>query len=446
MKGKGQGKYAQVNLLRKSLMEQLNPKEPLLILARRIPWDTLCAKYYGCYAGTGRPAKPIRLMLGLLLLKQLENLSDERLIEKWVQNPYYQSFCGVHEFQWKFPCDPSDLTYFRRRIGQEGCEQLFKVSVELHEDKAKEADVVIDSTVQEKAVTFPTDTKLHIKIISKCKIIARKESIALRRSFVHELPELLRTVRFCNGKKAAHKQRRAKKRLKTIAGILVRELSRKLTGTIICNYSEELALFKQVLFQDRKTKNKVYSLHEPQVACIAKGKLHKKYEFGSKVSIAMTKMTGIIVGVAHFLGNPYDGDTLDNTLNSIKSTTGQLPTTVFTDRGYRGRETVQGVKVSIPSSPSKTATAEEKDLVRKNFGRRSAIEPVIGHLKSDFRLARNYLKGAIGDVLNLILAATAFNLRKWMRALPLCLFLGLQGLFTEVFAERGGLADCVKTV
>jgi Transposase domain (DUF772). len=223
MKGKEQGKYAQGNLLQKTLMEQLNPQEPLLILARRIPWEDLCTEYSQYYAETGRRAKPVRLMLGLLLLKHLENLSDERLVQKWVQNPYYQAFCGFHEFQWKFPCDPSDLTYFRRRIGQEGCERLFKVSVTLHESRAKEADVVVDTTVQEKAVTFPTDSKLRLKIICKCRAIAKSEGIVLRRSFSRELPTLLRIIRFCQGKKTAHNARRAKKRLKTIAGILVRD-------------------------------------------------------------------------------------------------------------------------------------------------------------------------------------------------------------------------------
>ena len=217
---------------------------------------------------------------------------------------------------------------------------------------------------------------------------------------------------FCIGKKAAHKQHRAKKRLKTIAGVLVRELSHKLAGQSLAKYTEELVLVKRVLLQNRKTMDKINSLHEPQVACIAKGKQHKKYEFVSKVSIAMTKITGLIGG--------------------------QLPTTVFADRGYRGREAVQGVKILIPSASSKPATVEEKELTRKNFGRRSAIEPVIGHLKSDFRLARNYLKGAIGDVLNLLLAATGFNLRKWMRALSLCLFWGLHRIFSGLFAEREG--------
>jgi Transposase DDE domain. len=199
-----------------------------------------------------------------------------------------------------------------------------------------------------------------------------------------------------------------------------------------------LNIFDRVLQQNQKSRHKIYSLHEPQVACIAKGKQHKKYEFGSKVSLAMTKQSGVLVGVAHFWGNPYDGDTLDKTLDSIRSTTGQLPATIFADRGYRGRNTVQGVTVSLPKAPCKTATAPQKRLARKNFGRRSAIEPVIGHLKSDFRLARNYLKGAVGDVMNLLLAATAFNLRKWMRGLPVCLF------FAFLSVLRVNYADCME--
>ena len=427
MKGKEQPRHPQLNFFNNTLIDLLDPRNPVLLLAKEIPWDALCERSGAYYSDRGRPAKPIRLMIGLLLLKYIFDLSDEALIKTWIENPYHQRFCGLHEFQWKAPCDPSDMTYFRNRIGKEGCGILFKLSVDIHGDDAKESEVIIDSTVQEKEITFPTDDKLHGTIIKKCRKIAKDEGIGLRRSYTREEKALLRTIRFSKGKKTAKKKKKAKKRLKTIAGDLVRELGRKLSDDAIARYKDELGLFERVLAQEKGTKNKVYSLHEPQVVCIAKGKKHKKYEFGSKASIAMTKMSAIIVGVASFTDNIYDGDTLSDTLDDIRYSTGLLPDTVYTDRGYRGRGTVQGVTIKIPGTPKKNATQKEKKKARVDFGRRSAIEPVIGHCKKDHRLCRNKLKGAIGDAINLLMAATAFNMKKWMRrALALCLFFVLQ--------------------
>lgn len=435
MKGKQQGKIPQCSLMQKTLMEQLNPKDPLILLAKRIPWNVLEKEYAGFYAETGRPSKPIRLMLGLLLLKHVENLSDGRLMESWVRNPYYQAFCGFHEFQWRFPCDPSDISYFRKRIGEKGCTELFKMSVELHGEKALDPEVVLDTTVQEKAITFPTDARLHFKIIGKCLNIARTEGIQLRRTFRRELRKNARTIRFFRNSKHVQAQRKARKRVQTIAGVLVRELTRKLNPSDLPKYADALSLFSRVQSQKKNTKNKIYSLHEPQVACIAKGKENRKYEFGSKVSIAMTRTHNIIVGAANFQGNPYDGDTVAKTIASIREVTGKAPERIIADRGYRGRSDVDGTRISIPDTPSKAATACQKQKKRRDFGRRCAIEPVISHMKFNFRMGRNYLKGVLGDVVNLLLAVTAFNLRKWMLACPRPFF-GLYALFKAFSPDR----------
>ena len=353
MKGKEQPRHPQLNFFNNTLIDLLDPRNPVLLLAKEIPWDALCERSGAYYSDRGRPAKPVRLMIGLLLLKYIFDLSDEALIKTWIENPYHQRFCGLHEFQWKAPCDPSDMTYFRNRIGKEGCGILFKLSVDIHGDDAKESEVIIDSTVQEKEITFPTDDKLHGSIIKKCRKIAKDEDIGLRRSYTREEKALLRTIRFSKGKKTANKKKKAKKRLKTIAGDLVRELGRKLSDEAIARYKDELGLFERVLAQEKGTKNKVYSLHEPPVVCIAKGKKHKKYEFGSKASIAMTKMPAIIAYVASFIGNIYDGDTLSDTLDDIRYSTGLLPNTVYTDRGYRGRDIIQESTIKISGTPKK---------------------------------------------------------------------------------------------
>ena len=394
--------------LYKDLIDQLNPSHPLLKLAKRIPWELFEREFSGLYSELGRPAKPIRLMVGLLLLRQLENLSDERVIEAWVQNPYYQAFCGETRFQWKFPCDHSEFTYFRKRIGESGAQLIFEVSVKLHGDDALEREIAVDTTVQEKNITFPTDVKLLTKVIRKCRAIAEAEAIGLRRSFRRELPGLLRQ-RF--------KSQKVVKRIRTMAGVLIRELERKLPKESLARHAEALQLFRRVHGQRRSDKNKVYSLHEPDVLCIGKGKEHKKYEFGRKASIAWTKTTGIIVGAMSFKDNVFDGHTLPEVLEQVWQITESCPEAAICDRGYRGRKHVGDVSILIPGRPKKSDTPYQRRKARERFRRRAGIEPIIGHLKHDHRMARNYLKGALGDAINLFMAAAAFNFKKWMRAL-----------------------------
>ena len=417
MKSMTPSREKQGHLLYQDLLKQLNPKHPLLALARKFPWDFFENEFAPFYALVGRPAKPVRLMVGLLLLKQLENLSDERVVEAWVQNPYYQSFCGMEYFQWAFPCEPSDLVHFRKRIGEAGVEKIFQASVALHEDKGLEREVVIDTTVQEKNITFPTDTKLRVKVISRCWKVAAEEKLPLRRSYRRELKKTLRVLRFSKAKHDKKKISAAMRRIKTMANALLRDVMRKLPESSQIARSAEFELYRRVVNQERQDKNKIYSIHEPDVLCIAKGKEHKKYEFGSKAAIAMTKSNCIIVGAKNFTSNVYDGDTLKDVLSQIEAVCGQAPETAFCDRGFRGRKRVGDTTIELPKSSSGSGSEYAKRKARKNFGRRSAIEPVIGHLKNDFRLARNYLKGTIGDAINLLLAAAAFNCRKWMNAL-----------------------------
>lgn len=421
-------KHKQGNLLYPDLLDQLNPKHPLLQLASVIPWSELEESFLPLYSKKGRPAKPVRLMVGLLLLKQIENLSDERVVEAWVQNPYYQSFCGMQCFQWKFPCEPSDLVHFRKRIGEKGVEKILNISIKLHGEAALERHIVIDTTVQEKNITFPTDTKLRMKAITKCWRIAQEESLVLRRSYKYELKKLLRTIRFDKSRKNKKKVVRSMRRVKTIANALLRDVRRKLSSSAIEKWHEVLDICVKAINQKREDKNKIYSFHEPQTACIAKGKAHKKFEFGSKAVVAMTKENCLIVGVKSYPDNRHDSKTLEEIISQVSKNQGFSPEEAFCDRGFRGVKKVGDTVISIPKPSSKNASNYAKNKARKNFKRRSAIEPVIGHLKSDFRLARCYLKGSIGDSINLLLAAAAFNLKKWMRLTRQCLFYALNWL------------------
>jgi len=205
-------------------------------------------------------------------------------------------------------------------------------------------------------------------------------------------------------------------KLKTIAGRLVRELRRKLSAGALEKHQKDLALYERVLAQQRTDTDKVYSLHEPQVYCVAKGKEAKQYEFGAKASVVLTKRSAVIVGALSLAENQYDGHTLPSVLAQTEALVGQRPAIGIVDRGYRGTKQVGTTVIVTPTVLPKGASAYAKQSMRKRFRRRAAIEPVIGHLKSDFRLARNYLKGSVGDSLNLLLAATAFNIRKWLRA------------------------------
>jgi IS5 family transposase len=421
----------QGNFLYEDLIDQLNPKHPLLQLGKRIPWERFEQEFSGLYSEHGRPAKPTRLMVGLMILKQLENLSDERVIDAWVQNPYYQAFCGETHFQWKFPCDPTDLVYFRKRIGEEGARLIFEASVTLHGDAAKEIEVTVDTTVQEKNITFPTDVKLLTKVIKRCRAIAEAEGIVLRRSFRRELPGLLRQ-RF--------KSRKLVKRIRTMAGVLIREIERKLPRESLARHADTLELFRRVQRQRRSDKNKVYSLHEPDVLCIGKGKEHKKYEFGRKASIVLTKTTGIIVGAMSFKENIFDGHTLPDVLEQTWQVTRTCPAVAICDRGYRGRKKVGDTSILIPSRPKKTDTPYERRKTRQRFRRRAGIEPMIGHLKHDHRMVLNYLKGVNGDAINLFMAAAAFNFKKWMRAVQQSLAQMLVWMFSWIRCRQTGMA------
>lgn len=392
--------------------EQLNHRHPLFILANKIDWSLFEREFSKHYKeGFGRPAKPIRLMASLLILKHIRNLSDESVVGQWAENPYYQYFGGGKVFSSKEPCEASELVHFRKRIGPEGVELILKESIRVNGKDGQENTASIDTTVQEKNITFPTDNKLHRKIIKKCISIAEKEGLELRQRYTRTLKKLAVDQRFRNHPKNGSKARKADRKVKTIAGRLVRELQRKLEPG---KYETDLLLFEKVLKQKRNDSGKIYSLHEPEVNCISKGKEHKKYEFGSKVSIAVTRHTGVIIGALSFSNNPYDGHTLDAALEQQQRLTGNTLKEVSVDRGYRGSTCVRGTSVLTPKPFSKKLSSYQKNKLRKGFKRRAAIEPKIGHLKTDHRLNRNFYKGINGDNINVMLAAAAMNFKRMM--------------------------------
>jgi IS5 family transposase len=357
-------------------------------------------------------------MVGSLLLKRIYNLSDERLCEAWAMNPYMQYFCGMAYFEHKFPTDPSDFVHFRKRIGEQGVEKIFASSVKLFGKQGQEKVQLSDTTVAENNTTFPTDSKLAKKIIDNCNKIAIKEGALQRQSYVRVSKQLVRDTHNRTHPKRRKKAKKADAKLKTIAGRLLRELERNLPEETLKQYQEKIDLYWKVLNQKRTDSNKIYSLHKPFTACIAKGKAHKKYEFGTKIGLTTTFKSLIITSIKSFEGNPHDSKTIEPLLDQMKSTLDFNPKEIVYDRGGKGQKQINDTKISTPDyRPLKRDTEYQKRTKRKKFRRRAAIEPVIGHLKTDFRLNQNYLLGENSSQINAFLAATGWNLKKMMKQL-----------------------------
>lgn len=415
-----------------SLSDTLDQRHPLFILANKISWSTFEDEFKELYCSdNGRPAKPIRLMVGLLILKHLRNISDENIVEQWSENVYYQYFCGLEMFDPTPPCASSELVHFRKRIGEKGVELIFRESIRVNGDDSNDPHVNVDTTVQEKNITFPTDTKLHKKVIDKCLKIAKKENLTLRQTYTRTVKKLLVDLRFSRHPKNKKKAKKARKKIKTIAGRLVRELQRLLPNDPL--YCDLFELYQQVINQLRNTKNKIYSLHEMEVCCISKGKEHKMYEFGNKASFVVTQNTGVIVGALGFR-NEFDGHTLEPALQQATRLTNSKIETASVDRGYRGNTEIDGVKIQIPKPFTKKQTEYEKRKLKKAHSRRAAIEPIIGHLKKDHRLGINFYKGVVGDNINILLAATAFNLKRMMNKWKDIFYQVLKNILNVFFA------------
>lgn len=325
----------QVTLPFNTLIEnQINLSHPLVKLHEAINWNLFEESFSRLYSSKmGRPAKPIKLMVSLLILKYVRNLSDESVVEQWSENIYYQYFSGQKFFVTKQPCEASELVHFRDRIGSDGIELILKESIRVN---GKDGDGTVlsgDTTIQEKNITYPTDDKLYKKIITKCQKIAEDHSIELRQSYKTTVKKLSNIQRFRNSMKKASLAKKASKKIKTIAGRLVRDIERKLAPLDYAKCSDKLELFKKIINQKRSDSHKIYSIHESHVECPSKGKEHKKYEFGNKVSILVNQKTGVIVGALSIDQNKHDSKTLEEAVSQYNRLTSGKAKEIYVDRG-----------------------------------------------------------------------------------------------------------------
>ena len=362
----------------------------------------------------GRPAISTRLMVALHYFKYTFDLSDEEVVQGWIENPYWQYFSGMKYFEHKMPIHPSSMTRWRKRIGDVGAEELLKQTIEaglkLKAVKATQLKRVnVDTTVQEKDIRFPTDARLYDRARERLVKEAKKRNIDLRQNYNRLSKNLVyKQNRYAH----ARQMKRAKsctKKLRTYLGRVIRDIERK------CQSPDKglrslLETSRRIFTQQRQDKHKVYSVHEPDVECISKGKAHKRYEFGSKVSVATTSRGGWFVGAQVFHGNPYDGHTLSTTLEQVTKLV-KSPEHVFVDRGYRGHGYTGNVEVHV----DKQRRGRTPKSLWQWMKRRAAVEPSIGHLKQEHRMDRNRLKGVEGDRFNAILSAAGMNFRKLMR-------------------------------
>lgn len=404
------------HLFQAHFRQVLNLKHPLVQLADQIDWPGFDAAFADSYSeDLGAPAKAIRLMVGLQYLKYTFNESDESVVERWVENPYWQYFCGFTHLQHEAPIDPSSMSRWRKRVGAQRLEQLLQETIALavREKQLPPKDlaqVTVDTTVQEKNITYPTDSKLLHTAIRKLVEAATERGVQLRQSYLRVGKRAaMRVGRYAHARQF-RRMRRELRRLRTWVGRLIRDITRK-AGTPDPPLARVLERAERIRRQQPQDSHKLYSWHEPEVQCISKGKARQRYEFGQKVALATTNRSNWIVAARLMPDNPYDGHTLAATLAAAESITGQAITDAYVDKGYRGHGCQGPTRVHVAGAGSKAVSRNE----RRRRRRRSAIEPKIGHLKSDHRVGRCFLTGLQGDAINIVLAAAGANLRKLLR-------------------------------
>lgn len=439
---------AQINthqdLFRHRLENIINLRHELVQLSHGIDWERLDVHFGQFFSENGRPAIPSRMMIGLHILKHTFALSDEEVCARWVENPYFQYFCGETFFQHDFPIERSSMTHWRKRVGDEALNALLQESlfVALKTKALKPQDltkVTVDTTVQEKAITFPTDAKLHYKAIEQLGEIAKKAGLDLRQSYVRVGKEILIKVQRYRHAKQMKRVKKSMRKLHTYLGRLIRDVERK-APNMEENLLEAYLKAKRIYNQQPKDSHKLLSWHAPEVECISKGKPHKPYEFGVKVSVISTvsKAKGghFVLQSAAFPGNPYDGHTLKEAIDRYTETIGIKPKRIYVDKGYRGHD--PSLKLSVFKAGQRGLAPQ----IKKEMKRRSAIEPLIGHIKNDGHMGRNYLKGTLGDKINAIFSGIGHNFRlllRWIRnlfAFILALLFGrnqLTGFFNPAF-------------
>jgi len=447
MRPKERSDGGQTDLLRSRLEAIIDMRHPLVKLSRTVDWSFLEQKFGAVYEDKpGRPPLPTRLMAGLAILKHTHDLSDEVLCERWLENPYYQFFCGEEFFQHRLVFDRSSLTRWRQRMGEERLQALLQESLSVAtETKAiKPSDlnrIIVDTTVQPKNVMFPTDARLLNRAREILVRLAKGAGIKLRQSYARVGKfALIKHQRYAHAKQFK-RANRALRTLRTYLGRVIRDLARKIGGNVAANatpLSENallrmLTLARRVLEQKQHQRGpKVYSLHAPEVECIGKGKAHRPYEFGVKVSVATTlahaKGGQFVTHVKALPGNPYDGHTLKTVIPEIEALIGNVIERLLADKGYRGHNAPADYKFRVFTSGQKRRLTPK---IKRELRRRSAVEPVIGHLKSEHRMGRNYLWHRQGDATNAVLAAVGYNFRRLIRWLSFLLRQFLASPFTR---------------
>lgn len=424
MKAKATVMHSNVDLFRSELINIINLKHELCQLAQLVNWSKL-DQIFGDFfpSQVGCPATATRLVAGLFYLKATFNLSDEALVERWVENPYWQYFCGEQYLQHKLPINPSSMSRWRKRLKDSGAEKLLAETIilGLKTEVIKEKDLkraVVDTTVQEKNITYPTDSKLYKKGIDLISVESKKLNISLKQNYKFVSKKALFKSSCYYRAKQMKRARRETKKLKTYLGRISRDFKRKID--IMGKESESasilLSKIDKLLAQTRKSKNKIYSFHAPEVECIGKGKAHKAYEFGVKVSITTSHKSNFVIGALALPGNPFDGHTLPLCLDQVEKLTKVRPKQTFVDNGYRGnKEKKSEVFVARQAKSRRSAS------IRKAMKRRSAVEPLIGHLKNHGHLGRNFLKGTSGDQFNVMMSGIGYNLRVILKKLRLFL-------------------------
>jgi len=443
------------DFFRSRIDAMINLNDPLAVLAKRLPWElietTLAAKFErenragqsldgadlfgptavvvgGGISTAGRPKLPIRVMASLVYLKNAFNLSDEEVCSRWSENIVWQFFSGMDYYEHRLPCDPTQIGRFRRALGEDGLEHLLKATIDtalaIKAVKPQEFErVIVDTTVQEKAIAHPVDSRLLEIARHKVVSAARRAGIQLKQTFAREGKELRRRAGGYAHAKQFRRLKKVVKRQRTTLGIVMREVQRKLQAPefvavdakAVSDLTMWLERAERIRTQQTKDKNKLYALHAPEVECIGKGKARKPYEFGVKAAIVVSHKAGLMMGARTFPGNPYDGHILSAVMEQAANLMQDVPAKikqVVVDLGFRGVDADNPGMEIIHRGKIKSLSRQQKTWLR----RRQAVEPAIGHLKSDHRMDRCWLQGAVGDALHAVSCAAGFNLRWLMRA------------------------------
>lgn len=415
----------QRDLLETYLDDIIDNRHELVTLGKRIDWSA-CEDYFGpMYASnTGRPAMPVRLQVGLQLLKHIYGLSDLEVLKRWTENPYWQHFCGEITFQHDLPMDETTMLRFRQRIGEDGARELLKMTIKLAEETGTVAPesfkvVVADTTVMPKAITHPTDAKLVSRCHRQLVALAKNEGVRFKQTFIKVLDKLVWNVsRYAHARQFQRMHKHLRKMHSNLIHICAAIIDQKALSERSQPLSDQLHQALRLLDQygDHSIKQRLYSLHEPQVVCITKGKARQRHEFGAKVSVVTTAAEGLVLDCQSLNGNPYDGHTVEPLLRRLNSHLGQLPEHLLVDRGYKGSDQTHLCQVHITGRKKGRGKAHEQQH------RRNSIEPIIGHMKSEGLLDRCHLHGVLGDKIHAVLCGVGMNLRKILKKLAELLF------------------------